>query len=178
MKHLREKTLVSQTVFAGKIITVKVDQVELGNGRTSSREVVLHPGAVAVLPLFESGEVVLVKQFRYPIGEELLEVPAGKLDRDESTDECALRELREETGLLSGKLSYLGFIYTSPGFSSEKIHLYLAEDLMQLEQQLDPDEILETVKLPLNEAVRMCQEGKINDAKTVALIFLASMRRS
>lgn len=175
---MREKTLVSQTVFAGKIITVKVDQVELGNGRTSSREVVLHPGAVAVLPLFESGEVVLVKQFRYPIGEELLEVPAGKLDRDESTDECALRELREETGLLSGKLSYLGFIYTSPGFSSEKIHLYLAEDLMQLEQQLDPDEILETVKLPLNEAVRMCQEGKINDAKTVALIFLASMRRS
>ncbi|MCS7174278.1 NUDIX domain-containing protein [Pseudothermotoga sp.] len=175
---MREKTLVSRTVFAGKIITVKVDQVELGNGRTSSREVVLHPGAVAVLPLFESGEVVLVKQFRYPIGEELLEVPAGKLDRDESTDECALRELREETGLLSRKLSYLGFIYTSPGFSSEKIHLYLAEDLMQLEQQLDPDEILETVKLPLNEAVRMCQEGKINDAKTVALIFLASMRRS
>lgn len=175
---MREKTLVSRTVFAGKIITVKVDQVELGNGRTSSREVVLHPGAVAVLPLFESGEVVLVKQFRYPIGEELLEVPAGKLDRDESTDECALRELREETGLLSRKLSYLGFIYTSPGFSSEKIHLYLAEDLMQLEQQLDPDEILETVKLPLNEAMRMCQEGKINDAKTVALIFLASMRRS
>jgi len=174
---LKEKTLISQTVFTGRIITVKVDRVELVNGRTSSREVVLHPGAVAILPIFENNDIVLVKQFRYPVGEELLEVPAGKLDQGESAEMCALRELREETGLVSRKLSYLGFIYTSPGFSNEKIHLYLAQDLIQLEQQLESDEILETVRLPLEEALKMCKEGKIIDAKTVVLISLLSLKR-
>lgn len=174
---MEEKTIESQVVFTGRIITVKVDRVLLQNGRTSTREVVLHPGAVAVLPIFDNGEVVLVKQFRYPVKETLIEVPAGKLDQGEAPDECALRELREETGLLAGKLRYVGFIYTSPGFSDEKIHLYIAEQLSQFDQEPDYDEILETVRLPLEEAFKMCVEGKITDAKTIALLSFAFLKR-
>ncbi|MGB9789049.1 NUDIX domain-containing protein [Thermotoga caldifontis] len=174
---MEEKTLESKTVFAGRIITVKVDRVSLTNGRTSLREVVLHPGAVAVLPLFDNGDVVLVKQFRYPVGEVLIEVPAGKLDLGEKPEQCALRELREETGINAGKLEYVGFLYTSPGFSNERIHLYIAEELSQHEQDLDVDEIVETIRLPLKDALRMCIDGEITDAKTVALLSLAFLKR-
>ncbi|WP_448523724.1 NUDIX domain-containing protein [Pseudothermotoga sp.] len=175
---MEEKTIESKVVFAGRIITVKVDRVLLKNDRTSFREVVLHPGAVAVLPIFENGDVVLVKQFRYPIKEVLIEVPAGKLDQGEDPKECALRELREETGIRAEKLHCVGFIYTSPGFSNEKIHLYIAEQLSQSEQQLDFDEIVETIRLPLKDAFKMCMEGKITDAKTIALLSIAFLKRS
>ncbi|HOJ87841.1 MAG TPA: NUDIX hydrolase [Pseudothermotoga sp.] len=173
MRILSEKLLESQQIFKGKILTVKVDQVLLQNGYRSTREVVFHPGAVAVLPILQDGSVILVKQFRYPVGTELLEVPAGKLDENESPEECASRELEEETGFKALKMEYVGYIYTTPGFSNEKIYLYLAQDLVKTEQNLDQDEILKVEILRPSEVLVKCLDGQIVDAKTLSLVFLA-----
>ncbi len=173
MRNLSEKILSSQQIFKGKILTVKLDHVLLENGHRSTREVVFHPGAVAVLPVLDDGSLILVKQFRYPIGMELLEVPAGKLDEGESPEQCAKRELEEETGYKAEKIEFLGCIFTTPGFSNERIYLYTAENLIKTQQKLDHDEILKVEILKASEVVAMALKGEIIDAKTLALIFLA-----
>jgi len=167
---LRETTLESNVVFEGKILKVKVDKVRLPNGRESIREVVEHPGAVVVIPLINN-KVIMVEQFRYPVGKTLLELPAGKLDPGETPEECARRELEEETGYKAKEMIYLGRMYTSPGFSSEIIHIFLAKDMEKGINKTDEDELLNVVEENFEDVVRKCLDGEIEDAKTVVAIL-------
>lgn len=169
--ELTEKTLSSQTIFTGKIVTLRVDEAELPGGGRGRREVVEHPGGVCMLALREDGTVPVVRQFRYPLGAPLLELPAGKLERGEQPAPAAIRELEEEVGLTPGKLTDLGFAYTSPGFSDERIYLYLAQDLKQVPSHPDEDEFLEVSYLPFEELVRRVMSGEITDGKTVMAVL-------
>ena len=164
--HLEEKTLNSQKIFEGKIIKVCRDEVELENGKVASREVVLHSGGVCVIPITDDNCVLMVKQYRYPMKKALLELPAGKLEYGENHYDCGLRELREEVGMLANSYEYLGAIYPTPAYVSEQIHLYLAKDLVPDAQQLDADEFLDVIKMPLKEAVKLVLSGEICDSKT------------
>lgn len=166
---LTEKTLESTTIFEGKIMTILLDKAQLPNGKTAAREVCVHPGGVGVLPLEADGTVTLVRQYRYPFHELLLEIPAGKLDHGaESVELAARRELSEETGLEAGEMVYLGKLYASPGFCTEELHMYLARDLKQADCHPDEDEFLDVVKMPLDELLERVMSGEIADAKTVA----------
>ena len=171
--ELMEKTVESRVLFEGKIITVRLDKAELPNGRVASREVVEHPGGVAILPLFDDGTVSLVRQFRYPFQEVVAELPAGKLERGEDHRPAALRELEEEVGVRAGELIYLGYLYTSPGFSTEVLHMYLARDLEPGVCHPDDDEFLECERIPFDQLVEQVVSGVICDAKTVALVLKA-----
>lgn len=167
MLGLNEKTIGSREVFSGKIIRVRVDRVQLPNGKETMREIVEHSGAVAVVPVTEDGRVVLVRQFRKPVEKVLLEIPAGLLEKGEPPDLCALRELEEETGYRPGKLEKLCEFYTSPGFSDEKLYLYFAGELEEGEGTADSEEILEIFHLSLEDAVALIRTGEIEDAKTI-----------
>lgn len=169
--ELMEQTLSSRTVFEGKIITVKVDKALLPNGAEASREVVEHPGGVCILALQEDGTVPLVRQFRYPLGDVMLELPAGKLEYGEQPRPAAIRELGEEVGLEPGQLTDLGFIYVSPGFCTERLYMYLARDVKQVPVHPDEDEFLDIVHLPFGEVVDMVMSGQITDGKTVATVL-------
>lgn len=169
--ELLEKTVESQTVFQGRIVTVKLDKAQLPNGRLTSREVVEHPGGVAVLPLDADGCVTLVRQFRYPFQRVLLELPAGKLEKGEDHRACGLRELEEETGMTAGEFTYLGGLYLSPGYSSEVLHLYLARELRQGTSHPDEGEFLNVEKMPFQELLDRVMAGEIHDAKTVAAVL-------
>ena len=166
--ELTERMVSSQTIFEGKIIKVTLDQAQLPDGKLAAREVVYHPGGVAVLALDEDKNVALVRQFRYPIQQELLELPAGKLGHgSEGHLLGAQRELSEETGLEAGKWTYLGYTLASPGFCDEALHMYLAQDLKRVGQHLDEDEFLNVEYMPFDELVRQAMDGTITDAKTV-----------
>lgn len=169
--ELVEKTLSSQTVFDGKIITVKVDKAMLPNGAEASREVVEHPGGVCILALREDGTVPLVRQFRYPLGDVMLELPAGKLEYGEQPRPAAIRELGEEVGLEPGRLTDLGFLYVSPGFCTERLYMYLAQDVKQVPVHPDEDEFLDIVYQPFGELAEMVMSGQITDGKTVAAVL-------
>ena len=164
---LTERTIESKTMFQGRIITVLLDTAGLPDGGTAQREVVLHPGGVAVLALDEADNVALVRQYRYPLHGLLLELPAGKLDPGEDHRPAALRELSEETGLEAGELTYLGHIYASPGFCDEALHMYLT----RARQHLDEDEFLDVVTMPFDTLVEQVMSGEITDAKTVATVL-------
>lgn len=167
--ELTERMVSSQTIFEGHIVKVTLDQAELPNGKLAAREVVYHPGGVAVLALDEDGNVPLVRQFRYPIQRLLLELPAGKLDRDsEDQLEAAKRELSEETGLEAENWTYLGSMLVSPGFCDERLHMYLARDLKHKEQHLDEDEFLNVEVMSFDDLLAQVMDGTIEDAKTVA----------
>ena len=168
---LWEKTISSQTLFEGKIVTLKVDQAQLPNGAAAGREVVEHPGGVCILPLFDDGTVSVVRQFRYPFQQVVAELPAGKLEKGEDHRPAALRELEEEVGATCGKLTYLGCLYLSPGFSTEVLHMYLAQELQQGPSHPDEDEFLETVRVPFSTLVQQVLSGEIVDAKTVATVL-------
>ena len=169
---LTERRLSREEPFRGRIVTVHVDTVALPNGGTSVREVVEHPGGVAVLPLDEDNNVLTVTQFRYPFGKTLLEIPAGKLDHPgEDPYEAGLRELREETGAVPGRYRSLGRILPSPGCYGETLHLYLAQDLKMEEQHLDEDEFLNVERIPFEELVEQVLQGEIRDAKTIAAVL-------
>lgn len=168
---LKEKTVSSQLQYTGVIISVRLDKAELPNGTSAPREVVSHPGGVAVLPLHSDGTVTMVRQYRYPFHTVLTELPAGKLDRSEDHRACGLRELGEETGLIPGQFTYLGCLLVSPGYSDEVIHLYLAQDLRQGKQHTDPDEFLELDRVPFCDLVRGVMADEIQDAKTVAAVL-------
>lgn len=175
MDNLLEKTLSSKYMYRGRIVNVRQDKVRMPSGNTALREVVEHPGAVAVLAVTEENEAVLVRQFRQPAKEILLEVPAGKLDSGEEPLQCAKRELAEETGLRGESWHSLGWFYLSPGYSDEKIFLYLAGKLSTAPlAQADEEENIEIKKIPLNSISAMISAGEITDAKTVIAVTLAA----
>jgi len=171
---LIEKTLETKKIFQGKIIGLRVDTVQLPDGRTSTREVVEHNGGVAVVPMLDRETVILVRQFRQAAGRVLLEIPAGTLEVGEDPAECARRELIEEAGYIPGKLTKMFYSYLAPGYSSEKLHTYLAEDLSKDVQNTDSDEFIEIVTLSLEEALALIVSGEIVDSKTICGLLLAS----
>ena len=167
---LKETMVSSETIFEGKIIKVTLDQARLPDGSLAPREVVYHPGGVAVLALDEDNTVYLVKQYRYPIQQLLLELPAGKLDHgaEENVLLGAQRELSEETGLEAAQWTYLGYTLASPGFCDEALHMYLARGLTRKRQHLDEDEFLDVVTMPFGQLVEQVMDGTITDGKTVS----------
>lgn len=169
--ELFEKTLSSEIIFDGAVVHLRVDQVELPNGNTSSREIVSHPGGVAVVPLHKDGTVTVVRQFRYSMGRVVMEIPAGKLERGEDHRATGLRELEEETGLTCKKFTYLGAVMASPGFTDEMLYMYLAEDLTQGDANPDEDEFLEGERVPFSQLIDGIMAGEIEDGKTVAALL-------
>jgi len=172
--ELKETLIDSKKVFEGSIITVKQERVVLVNGKEAGRDVVVHPGAVAVVAVTPENKIVLVRQYRHPVGEALLEIPAGKLDKGEDPEHCARRELEEETGYLAGRLKQLTAIYTTPGFCNEKITIYLATELAKTAQHLDDDEFLNREYCTFQEAQQMVADGRIHDAKSIVGLLMAS----
>ena len=165
--NLIEKQKSSELIFDGKVLHLYRDVIELPNGNEGFREFCRHVGAVCVVPVTDEGEVVCVRQYRYAIGQSIIEIPAGKLDsREEDPREAALRELREETGAVCKSLTYMGKYYSSPAILDECIHMYLAEELEFGETDPDDDEFLEIVKMPLSELAEMIARGEIIDGKT------------
>ena len=163
-----EKTITSKKIFEGKIINVRIDEVELCNGERASREVVEHSGAVAIIPLINKEKIFMVKQFRKPLDKELLELPAGKLESGEDPKDCALRELEEEIGYRAGSIKKLISIYTSPGFADEIIHIFIAKDLVKTMTSRDQDEFMDIFEINLMDTPNMILQGEITDAKTIA----------
>ncbi|RLQ90641.1 NUDIX domain-containing protein [Falsibacillus albus] len=168
MKKFEEKTLQSTEIFKGKIISLQEDIVELPDGKTSKREIIKHPGAVAVLALTPDNKIVMVEQYRKALERSLVEIPAGKLEPGEKPYDTAMRELEEETGYSCQQLEHIISFYTSPGFADELVHLYLAKDIVKKEDALpaDEDEFVELVELTLAEAEGYIREQRIHDAKT------------
>lgn len=172
--NLSSPELVKRTsIYPGAVVNLSLDKVKLPNDLVVELERVRHPGAAAMVPICESGEVLLVRQYRYATGGFLLEIPAGKLDSGEEPKRCAHRELVEEVGRKAGSLVSLGWIWTTPGFSDEKIWLYLAQDLKEAEQSLEEDEVLSVERFPLERAVQMAQTGEIVDGKTICGLLRA-----
>ena len=171
----REKKLRQINSYSGVIVDVTLDQVELCDASRSFREVVHHPGGVTILPLDEEGFVYCVRQYRYPYGEVLLELPAGKLERGEDPFECAKRELSEETGFTADDWQSLGCIYTSPGYSSETLYLYLARSLHAGKAHLDEGEFLAVERIPFTELLEQVMDGRIRDGKTVAAVLKTAL---
>ena len=171
---LTEKTLESKRVFEGRLVNLRVDTVELPNGRVTTREVVEHRGAVAIVPMLDRERIVLVRQYRQPVGGAILEIPAGTLETGEDPYDCARRELAEEIGYRPGKLTRLFYSYLAPGYSTEMLHTFLAEDLEKVGENREPDEFLEIVTINLRDAAEMIRGGEIVDAKSICGILLAS----
>ncbi len=163
----RETAIASERVFEGRVVMLRVDDVRLPNGRETKREVVEHKGAVAIVPLLPGNRVVLIRQWRHAVGEELLEIPAGTLEPGEDPLACAHRELAEETGYEASLLEPIASFYTSPGFTNERLHLFLATGLRPTERAPDEDELIETVPVPWEQAMTMCTDGRIVDGKTL-----------
>ena len=172
MEYL-ERPVGSVEKYKGIIVRVRLDDAELYTGKVVKREVVEHPGGVTILPVDEEGNCYMVRQFRYPFGRMMLEAPAGKLEYGEDHRECAVRELSEETGFTADELVYLGGCCTSPGFSTEVLHIYLALGLHAGECHPDQDEFLSVEKIPLSELSRMVMDGEIDDAKTIVAVLKA-----
>ncbi len=170
--HLQEKTTGSEKIYQGKVFYVTRDTAELEDGKEVQRDVVHHSGGVCVVPLTEKGTVLMVKQFRYPMQQVTLEIPAGKLEAGEDPADCGRRELREEAGRTCGKYTPLGKLFPTPAYDTEVIHMYLAQELSAPEaQDLDDGEFLDVTELPLEQAVQMVMDGEIPDAKTqIALL--------
>ncbi len=168
---LMEKTIRKIYVFKGRIVNVRNDDAQLSNGKIVSREVVEHRGGVGILPITTQGEVLLVKQYRYPYEELLLEIPAGKLEPGETPFETGVRELQEETGMNATRYFDLGIDYPSPGYCNEKIHLYAADGLIEIGQHLDEGEFLNVLSVPLTEALTMVYNGELKDSKTVIALL-------
>jgi len=177
MGELEEKTVGSRRIYEGRMINLRVDSVVLPDGRDANREVVEHPGAVAIVPLTAEGEIVFVRQYRQPIGIVTLEIPAGKLGKGEDPFQCAVRELEEETGLVAEKVELLADYFTTPGFSDERMYLYVATGLSKTQARPDEDEFLEVVHIPLEKAGRMAFGREIRDAKTLIGVMAAVIRR-
>jgi ADP-ribose pyrophosphatase len=166
--------LSSKIVHDGRIVKLSLEEVRLPNGHTLTMELIRHPGAAAVVPVDHDGNVILVRQYRHAAASWLLEVPAGKLDHPgESPEDCARREVEEETGYRAGRLVPLGWVWTTPGFTNEKIWLYLALDLTPTQSGLQADEVLTVKKLPFAEAAARALSGEIVDSKSVIALLRA-----
>lgn len=177
--YLSEKTLSTSYLYRGKIIDVRQDRVRIYGGQTVFREIVEHPGAVAILAINNQGEVVLVRQHRQAVGQIMLEIPAGKLEPEEEPLECARRELLEETGLEGLKWKILSVYYPSPGFCNEIIYLFQAEELSSaVSPTSDPEEKIAVVKISLSEAWALINQGQIKDGKTIIALQFAMIQRT
>ena len=171
---MKEKTISSEIIFQGKLLDVRRDKVILPNGENGIREWISHPGAVCCIPLLPDGKIALIKQYRYALGKEMIELPAGKLVMKETPEVCAIRELEEEIGYRAYKLTFLTNIHPAIGFANEKMWLYLAEDLKKTNQKLDSDEFLELIPTKLDDAIEMAWKGEITDAKTMIGLLWAN----
>jgi len=171
--HLREEPITSETVFQGRLLTVRVDTIRLPSGRTATREVVAHPGAVAMVPLLDDNRVLMVRQWRHAAGQALLEIPAGALAPGEDPAECAARELMEEIGYRPGSLTPLCSMFVAPGYTTEKITVYLAKELTPERLAHDVDENIEVVTLSWDEVDDLLLRGELADAKTLVGLLLA-----
>ena len=171
--ELFERKLNSRQIFDGIVVKLFVDDVELPDGKKAIREIVRHPGAVCVIPIDSDDNVIMIKQFRYPFSEVLLEVPAGKLEPGEDPLEAVKRELEEESGVVADNVEYIGPMYTTVAILDEKIHMYLATGLTYKNAHPDDGEFLEVEKIPLKTLVEMAMDGKIPDAKTQIAILKA-----
>lgn len=166
-KDLTEHFVAGEEVYTGKLLRVQRDRVRLPDGKETVREYIRHPGAVAIVALFDDGRVLLERQFRYPLRREFIEIPAGKLDHGETHLETAKRELLEETGYVAADWKRLGLIHNAIGYSDEGIELWLAKGLERRGQKLEPGEFLEVLTLPLADAQGMIRDGRITDVKTI-----------
>lgn len=172
-----EKTISQQEIFNGQVVKLTLHTIELTDGKTATREVINHPGGVAILPVDDQDRVYLVKQYRKPLEKEIIEIPAGKLHPGEDPFLCAQRELQEETGLTADKWDKIAAYYTTPGFTDEVLHVYLARELTAGAACPDEDEILSVVVMPLVEALQLVKSGEICDGKSmIALQHLALSR--
>ena len=174
--RLLEKKIEGKRVYEGNILDLEVDRVLLPSGGEATREVVRHQGAVVILPLHKNRRVEFVRQHRYPMGEILLELPAGKLDPGEKPVDCAGRELAEETGWKPVEIHELGSFFTTPGFTDEVLHAFIATPLESApDVAQDPDEAIDNVTMTVEEALAACRDGLIRDSKTIATLFLAQL---
>lgn len=171
--HLNETPISSEVITQGNFLTVKRDQVKLPDGGQGEREYVLHPGAVVIIPLLPNGNVVFARQFRYPLHQLFLELPAGKIDPNEPHDITAKRELLEETGYRASEWVKLGIQHPCIGYSNEVIHIYLAQGLEMVSQQLDEGEFIEVIELPLKEIGNKIMAGGLTDSKTISAMYFA-----
>ncbi len=171
---LKEVQISSKSIYHGNLLDLYEDEVRLPDGQTSTREYVKHQGAAALLPVFSNGDLMLVKQFRYPLGQTFLEVPAGKIDPDEAPEKTATRELEEETGLRCSKWAELDYFYPSIGYTNEIIYLYVGWDIEEKTQQIDDEEFLQKKRVPFNQAHQMVLNGEITDSKTALIILKAA----
>ncbi|MCS7126555.1 MAG: NUDIX hydrolase [Aigarchaeota archaeon] len=172
MVEIRE----SKIVYSGKIVKVRVDKI--GDHVDGIREVVEHPGAVAVLPITSNNKVILIRQYRYPLNKWVMEVPAGTIEVDESPEECALRELEEETGYRAGRLEKMLTIFPSPGYSTERIHVFLASNLEKMVQNLDEDEEIVLLEMDLDEAISdLISSGEVDGKTLLALLYYKHVYR-
>jgi len=167
MKTIKEKTIKSEIVYNGKLLKVYRDEVHLPNGQKGFREWINHPGAVCCMPILPDGKIAMIQQYRYALKQVMIELPAGKLDEGETPEDCALRELEEEIGYRTNKLTFLANIHPAIGFANENMWLYLAEDLEKTEPKLDNDEFIELIPTALEDAVEMVWRGDITDVKTI-----------
>lgn len=168
-----EKTVETKNIYKGKIIEVNLHTVELPNGRKASREIVNHPGGVAILAYKDKDTILFVEQFRKPIEKNLLELPAGKIEKGEDIELCGIRELEEETGYKAKEFKYLGKIVTSPGFCDEYIYIYKAEELYKGQDNLaDEDEFINVREIKINKIKEMIKNGEITDAKTISAFMM------
>jgi len=174
--ELSEELLSSRRIYDGRVVSLRVDRIRLPSGRETEREIVEHGGAVGIVALDDQGEVLLVRQFRSALGRMLLEIPAGTVGKGEGALACAFRELAEETGYSAKQMEELYTFYSSPGFSNERIWLFLATKLQPGSQALEIDETIELVKLPLEEALAMVEAGEICDGKSILGLVAARAR--
>src|SRR5690554_2846744 len=172
-KLLVENTLKSHEIYNGELLHVFRDEVALPDGGNSGREWIKHPGACAVIPVLDNGDIIMLRQFRYPVKQIFWEIPAGKIDAGENTDSTAKRELEEEAGVTATELAYIGHFYPGIGYSNEVIHIYTAWNLQQTLQKVDKDEFVTKETMAFSKAIEMVHSGEINDGKTVICLLRA-----
>ncbi|MBQ3311448.1 NUDIX hydrolase [bacterium] len=172
-----EKTLSTKRVYNGKVVFVDYDDIETSDGHKSFREVIRHPGGVVIVAQKDENTILMVKQYRYPLKSTSLELPAGKLEYNENSDNAAQRELQEETGYIAKTWKSLGYIHTTPGICDEKLYLYLAKDLIYTKPNPDEGEVLQSLEYNINDILIMINNGEINDAKTICAIHRAFQRK-
>ncbi len=175
MNKFEEKTIRTEKIYDGKVVKLQVDDVTLPDGNTAKRELIKHPGAVAIIPITKDKKIIFVEQYRKPLEKSLIEIPAGKLEQGEKPEVTAVRELEEETGYTTNQLKFVTSFYTSPGFADELMHMYLTDQLQPLTKKVagDEDEFVELIELTLEEAKQYVKEQRIHDAKTnYAILYL------